>query len=114
MCDKACWVVLTVWVIGLAACDQSQTQDGGIEKVEPAAAAKGADEEMAGPAVDEAVVEEAGKAAEVLERQEGEQVGVGHRAPAFALKDQNGVERTLGALVEKQKVALVFYRSADW
>jgi cytochrome oxidase Cu insertion factor (SCO1/SenC/PrrC family) len=39
---------------------------------------------------------------------------VGARAPAFALKDQNGKERTLGEFLKKGKVALVFYRSASW
>jgi cytochrome oxidase Cu insertion factor (SCO1/SenC/PrrC family) len=39
---------------------------------------------------------------------------VGAKAPDFALKDQNGMERTLGEFVKKGKVALVFYRSAGW
>lgn len=40
---------------------------------------------------------------------------VGTKAPAFKLKDQNGKERTLNEFVkEGQKVALVFFRSADW
>jgi cytochrome oxidase Cu insertion factor (SCO1/SenC/PrrC family) len=38
----------------------------------------------------------------------------GDEAPAFTLKDQDGKERTLADLVKKGKVALVFYRSADW
>lgn len=41
-------------------------------------------------------------------------VAVGDAAPAFTLKDQNGREHTLAALVAKGKVALVFYRSAVW
>ena len=39
---------------------------------------------------------------------------VGTRAPAFALKDQHGKERTLDEFLKKGKVALVFYRSAGW
>ncbi len=39
---------------------------------------------------------------------------VGEKAPAFALRDQQGEERTLGEFLGKGKVALVFYRSADW
>lgn len=45
-----------------------------------------------------------------------EQTGlkVGENAPNFTLKDQQGQERSLGELLKKGKVALVFYRSADW
>lgn len=39
---------------------------------------------------------------------------IGSKAPDFALKDQNGKERTLKELCKKGKVALVFYRSAKW
>jgi cytochrome oxidase Cu insertion factor (SCO1/SenC/PrrC family) len=39
---------------------------------------------------------------------------VGEKAPTFALKDQEGKERSLDELLKKGKVALVFYRSADW
>ena len=39
---------------------------------------------------------------------------VGEKAPAFALKDQTGKERTLDEFVKQGKVALVFYRSASW
>jgi cytochrome oxidase Cu insertion factor (SCO1/SenC/PrrC family) len=39
---------------------------------------------------------------------------VGERAPTFTLKDQEGKERSLDELLKKGKVALVFYRSADW
>jgi AhpC/TSA family len=41
-------------------------------------------------------------------------VKVGEKAPAFTLKDQEGKERSLEELLKKGKVALVFYRSADW
>jgi hypothetical protein len=45
-----------------------------------------------------------------------EQTGlkVGARAPTFTLKDQEGKDRSLDELLKKGKVALVFYRSADW
>jgi cytochrome oxidase Cu insertion factor (SCO1/SenC/PrrC family) len=39
---------------------------------------------------------------------------VGAKAPKFTLKDQEGKERSLDELLKKGKVALVFYRSADW
>ena len=40
---------------------------------------------------------------------------VGAEAPAFALKDQAGKERTLAEFLKSgKKVAIVFYRSADW
>ena len=39
---------------------------------------------------------------------------IGAHAPAFTLKDQNGNEVSLEALLKKGPVALVFYRSADW
>ena len=39
---------------------------------------------------------------------------VGSPAPKFTLKDQTGKDRTLDELLAKGKVALVFYRSADW
>lgn len=39
---------------------------------------------------------------------------VGDKAPAFKLKDQDGKERSLEEFVKQGKVALVFYRSADW
>jgi cytochrome oxidase Cu insertion factor (SCO1/SenC/PrrC family) len=45
-----------------------------------------------------------------------EQTGlkVGAKAPKFTLKDQDGKDRSLGEMLKKGKVALVFYRSADW
>jgi cytochrome oxidase Cu insertion factor (SCO1/SenC/PrrC family) len=39
---------------------------------------------------------------------------VGEKAPGFRLKDQKGAEHTLEDLLKQGKVALVFYRSADW
>jgi cytochrome oxidase Cu insertion factor (SCO1/SenC/PrrC family) len=39
---------------------------------------------------------------------------VGEKAPRFTLKDGAGKERSLDELLAKGKVALVFYRSADW
>jgi cytochrome oxidase Cu insertion factor (SCO1/SenC/PrrC family) len=45
-----------------------------------------------------------------------EQTGpaVGTKAPKFKLKDSQGKERSLDEYLKKGKVALVFYRSADW
>ena len=53
-----------------------------------------------------------GKARSAPEEQTG--LKVGEKAPKFALKDQEGKERSLEEFVGKRKVALVFYRSADW
>lgn len=39
---------------------------------------------------------------------------VGDRAPAFTLKDHNGVEISLRELTQDGYVAVVFYRSASW
>ena len=41
-------------------------------------------------------------------------VEVGAKAPAFALKDQDGKERSLDEFRKKGAVAVVFYRSAKW
>ena len=45
-----------------------------------------------------------------------EQTGlrVGENAPKFTLTDQEDKERTLDEFLKKGKVALVFFRSADW
>jgi cytochrome oxidase Cu insertion factor (SCO1/SenC/PrrC family) len=45
-----------------------------------------------------------------------EQTGltVGTKAPKFTLKDQQGRDCSLDEYVKNGKVALVFYRSADW
>ena len=45
-----------------------------------------------------------------------EQTGlkVGTKTPQFTLKDSSGKERSLDEFLAKGKVALVFYRSADW
>jgi cytochrome oxidase Cu insertion factor (SCO1/SenC/PrrC family) len=53
-----------------------------------------------------------GKAKPAPEEQTGLKVGA--RALKFALTDQHGAERSLDELLKKGKVALVFYRSADW
>jgi cytochrome oxidase Cu insertion factor (SCO1/SenC/PrrC family) len=39
---------------------------------------------------------------------------IGTRAPDFALVDQRGQTRDLDSLLARGKLALVFYRSADW
>jgi len=42
-------------------------------------------------------------------------IAVGAKAPAFSLGDQSGKTRALASFLGQQKkVALVFYRSADW
>ena len=41
-------------------------------------------------------------------------VDVGDMAPDFKLKDQNGKETTLKALLAKKPTAIVFHRSASW
>ena len=43
-----------------------------------------------------------------------ERIAVGDKAPGFRLNDQSGTEHTLQSLLAKGKVALVFYRSAEW
>ena len=48
----------------------------------------------------------------VMEEKTG--VAVGQKAPSFRLKDQTGTERSLDEFLKQGKVALVFYRSADW
>ena len=53
-----------------------------------------------------------GKGKPAPEEQTGLKVGA--KAPKFTLKDQDGKERSLDELLKKGKVALVFYRSADW
>jgi cytochrome oxidase Cu insertion factor (SCO1/SenC/PrrC family) len=46
--------------------------------------------------------------------EKGKALAVGDKAPAFALKDQAGTERSLDDLRKRGPVALVFYRSAKW
>ena len=41
-------------------------------------------------------------------------VAVGDQSPDFELQDQHGQRRALAEFLGKGKVALVFYRSADW
>jgi cytochrome oxidase Cu insertion factor (SCO1/SenC/PrrC family) len=53
-----------------------------------------------------------GKGKPAPEEQTGLKVGA--KAPTFTLKDQEGKERSLDEFQKKGKVALVFYRSADW
>jgi peroxiredoxin len=42
------------------------------------------------------------------------EIAIGERAPSFTLRDQNGVEISLDALLEKGPVAVVFIRSVEW
>ena len=41
-------------------------------------------------------------------------LAVGQKAPAFTLLGQDDREHTLAEYLKKGKVALVFFRSADW
>jgi hypothetical protein len=38
----------------------------------------------------------------------------GATAPSFTLKDQNGQDQSLDAMLKSGKVAVIFHRSADW
>ena len=53
-----------------------------------------------------------GKGKPAPEEQTGLKVGA--EAPKFTLKDQEDKERSLDEWLKKGKVALVFFRSADW
>jgi cytochrome oxidase Cu insertion factor (SCO1/SenC/PrrC family) len=53
-----------------------------------------------------------GKGKPAPEAQTGPKVG--EEAPKFTLKDQEDKERSLDEWLKKGKVALVFFRSADW
>lgn len=50
------------------------------------------------------------------EKNAGHGIPAGAKSPSFSLVDQNGKKRSLADLSgpQKRKVALVFYRSADW
>ena len=41
-------------------------------------------------------------------------IKVGEKVPDFTLKDQNGVEHSLGEFLKEGTVALMFFRSANW
>lgn len=41
-------------------------------------------------------------------------LGVGEDAPKFSLSDQRGVAHDLDSLLGRGKLAIVFFRSADW
>lgn len=41
-------------------------------------------------------------------------ISLGAKAPSFELSDQEGNIRSLSGLLANGRVALVFYRSADW
>lgn len=38
----------------------------------------------------------------------------GSKAPSFTLKDQNGQDQSLDAMLKNGKVAVIFHRSAHW
>lgn len=61
------------------------------------------------------VEESSDEAAAVEPEMEGNTgLAAGQRAPSFLLEDQAGAERSLDEFSKGGKVALVFYRSADW
>ena len=64
------------------------------------------------PSLSAAWSQEPSKSASSATGQPGLEVGA--QAPKFTLKDQDGKERSLDEFLKKGKVALVFYRSADW
>ena len=39
---------------------------------------------------------------------------LGEAAPRFELVDQSGLARSFDSLLERGKLAIVFFRSADW
>ena len=41
-------------------------------------------------------------------------LAIGAKAPNFTLTGQDGLDHSLADLLKKGKVALVFFRSADW
>jgi len=41
-------------------------------------------------------------------------LAVGEKAPDFSLVDQAGTTRSLGSLLGRGTLAIVFHRSADW
>lgn len=55
-----------------------------------------------------------GLLAAAQENSPSQQLAIGQRAPAFALKDQDGREVSLGGLLQKGPVAVVFIRSVEW
>lgn len=56
-----------------------------------------------------------GAVAAIAAENEEPGIAVGQKAPEFTLADQTGKKQSLGSFLEQQKkVALVFYRSADW
>ena len=53
-------------------------------------------------------------AAAFADGKEGPGLKVGKKAPTFKLNDQHGKPLASAKLLGEEKVALVFYRSADW
>lgn len=94
-------------ILMLAAC--SRTEPPGVGR--PVADTTPAVEVQAGlPA--EKPPGEAARDQPVMEGNTG--LAVGQKAPSFLLADQTGTERSLDEFLKEGKVALVFYRSADW
>jgi hypothetical protein len=97
-------------IVMLAACSETEPP-GPAGPTEPVAPITSADE-MDTEAPAEEASDEAAQTEPVMEGNTG--VATGQKAPSFRLKDQTGTERSLDEFLEQGKVALVFYRSADW
>ena len=66
----------------------------------------------AGPAIEEALLEQAAAGGDASPASPG--LPIGARAPSVVLQDQEGREVALESLLETGPVALVFFRSAGW
>lgn len=62
----------------------------------------------------EAPIQGEPRPAPIVPSEKTSRLAVGEQAPDFGLQDQDGIARTLAGLLDDGKVALVFYRSADW
>ena len=94
-------------IVMLVACSRTEPPESGGPVAASTSAAKVETELPAKDSTDEAAGTEP-----VMEEKTG--VAVGQKAPSFRLKDQTGTERSLDEFLKQGKVALVFYRSADW
>ncbi len=97
-------------MVMLAACSEPEPPGpaGPTEPVAPITSAA----EVETEAPTEEPPEEATQTEPVMEGNTG--LAAGQKAPSFRLKDQTGTERSLDEFLAQGKVALVFYRSADW
>jgi hypothetical protein len=94
-------------IVMLVACSRTEPP-GAAGPVEATISAAEVDTRLPG----EESHHEAARGEPVMEGNTG--LAVGQKAPSFLLEDQAGTERSLDEFLKKGKVALVFYRSADW